>query len=653
MMTDPTIKELEDQIKYHNEKFFNGESEITDAEFDTLVSQMKALDPTNPILLEVGSMPSWGRKVTHPSVMGSLNKITYDEEGKLSDVISWIRKNCKKSTVVSMPKIDGLAVRLMYNNGELMGAATRGNGTVGQDVKDNVLAIKSIPNSIEYTGMVELRGEIYMQRSVFSELREEKLSTGEKIPANPRNMASGTLNQKDAKKTARSPLDFFCYDVLLSESDFTTEVAKSDFALEHLSEFIYVSQTECSNVEDILFEIEHWEEMRADLNYDIDGLVFSIKDIEQQESLGWTGKCPNGKVAFKFKPEQAKTTLKHINWQLGRTGRLTPVAIIDPVSLAGTVVDSPTLHNYSQIMLKNIAIGDELLIEKAGDIIPQVVRVTNKVGADTEDMKVDDGSLHHGIVYPFTCPSCDSETSLDEKEVNVWCTNPLCEGQKEHRIHHYLKTIGVLNVGPANVRDMLSADIIKSIPDLYQIDRDRLSKLDGYGKRSADKIINEISKKDIVPLATFLASLGIKGLGNSTGKLLASEFECLRNILTKHPEDLVHLEGIGELTADSICNGLVLMGGIIDELNATLDIEDCIKVSGSLSGQSFCITGTLSMKRKEMANMIEEVGGEVKSSVSKGLDFLVAGEGVGKSKTDKAEKYGTEVISEDDLMSML
>jgi DNA ligase (NAD+) len=651
-MTDPMIKELEDQIKYHNEKFFNGESEITDAEFDVLVNQMKDLDPTNPVLLEVGSMPSWGKKVTHPSVMGSLNKITYDEEGKLNDVISWIRKNCKRSTIVSMPKIDGLAVRLMYNNGELQGAATRGNGTVGQDVTDNVLAIKSIPNSIKYTGMIELRGEIYMQRSVFSELRKSMISTGEKAPANPRNMASGTLNQKDARKTAKRPLDFFCYDISLSESDFTKETAKYDFALENLSEFIYVSQTECSNVEDILFEIEHWEEMRADINYDIDGLVFSIKDIEQQESLGWTGKCPNGKVAFKFKPEQAKTILKHINWQLGRTGRLTPVADIEPVTLAGTVVDSPTLHNLSQLKVKNITIGDELLIEKAGDIIPQVVRVVNKVGQDTDDMMSIQDHVD-GWDYPYMCPSCDSDTSVDERGVSIWCTNPLCEGQKEHRIHHYLKTIGVLNVGPANVRDMLSADIIESIPDLYQIDRDKLSKLDGYGKRSADKIINEISKKDIVPLATFLASLGIKGLGNSTGKLLASEFECLRNILTKHPEDLVHLEGIGELTADSICNGLVLMGGIIDELNATLDIEDCIKVSGSLSGQSFCITGTLSMKRKEMANMIEEVGGEVKSSVSKGLDFLVAGEGVGKSKTDKAEKYGTEVISEDDLMSML
>ncbi|TRZ48385.1 MAG: DNA ligase (NAD(+)) LigA [Dehalococcoidia bacterium] len=651
-MIDPIIQELEDLIKYHNEKFFNGESEITDGEFDAMIAEMKELDPSNSILLEVGSLPTWGKKVTHPAVMGSLSKVTYDEEGKLSDMISWIRKNCKRSTVVSTPKIDGLAVRLMYNNGELMSAATRGNGSVGQLVTDNVLAIASIPNTIEYEGQVELRGEIYMQRSVFTDLKEKMISTGEKIPANPRNMASGTLGQKDPMKTAKRPLDFFAYDIIIPTVDFKYETDKLNFSMEKLSEFIYVSQTECSNVDDILFEIEHWEEMRENLNFDIDGLVFSIKNIEQQESLGWTGKCPNGKIAFKFKPEQATTTVLDIIWQLGRTGRLTPVSKLEPVTLAGTTVDSPTLHNYAQMAEKNICIGDSVLIEKAGDIIPQVVRVIDKGKYNhSDDWGFDD--FIHAINYPTVCPACSEKTELDEKGISVWCVNPICEGQKEHQIHHYLKVIGVLDVGPANVRDMLDANIINTIPDLYDIDREALSKLSGYGKKSADKIINAINKKRTIPLAIFLSSLGIKGLGNTTGKIIAAEYQELQNILRKNPEDLIHLEGIGNLTSESICNGLVLMGGIIDSLNSILDIEDCVKVVGSLSDKSFCITGTLSMKRKEIADLIEEAGGEVKSSVSKGLDYLVAGEGVGKSKTDKAEKYGTMVISEGDLMVML
>lgn len=638
------IETLANNIRYHNELYFNGQPAITDAEYDALIAQMKNVDPENAVLAEVGANPTYGKKVTHPEIMGSLSKATYGEkDDDISELLSW-RKNvvgdCE--TAICMPKIDGLAVRLVYEKGNLKLAATRGNGTVGMDVTDNVKEIKSIPNTLyDFSG--ELRGEIFMKKSDFESAKEEMINKGKEAPANPRNMASGVLNQKDPKKSGKYPLHFFCYNIDAEDKNFNFEIDKWLYSAKNLDgkiHYVDITLDSFSNKERFLNKIQKWENKRDSLDYGIDGLVFSANNTEIIEDLGMNGKCPVAKIAFKFRPAQATTTIEGINWQLGRTGKLTPVAKITPTELDGSVIDSPTLHNYAQIKKKNISIGATVIIEKAGDIIPQIVRVTEEGSGD--------------IDFPTHCPACDSKPELDDKEVSVWCMNPLCPGKVEFRIIHFLKTLETKDVGPAAVHAMFSYNIIRDLPDLYRIDFEKLKTLPGYGAKSARKIIKEIENKKEIELSVFLDSLGITGLGTTTSKMLADEFETLSRIQSLTPNELTSLEGIADLTAGYICDGLKDFKETIKDLIETgVVIKDKKKISGSLSGKTFCITGKLSVGRKEMATLIESAGGTVKSSVGKGLDYLVAGDGVGKGKTDKAEKYGTKILTEDEIRNMM
>lgn len=645
------IETLANTIRYHNERYFGeGATEtpvkdaITDTEYDLLIAQMKELDPNHPVLAEVGAETTYGKKVTHPEIMGSLTKAHYGEEDNdISELLNW-RKNVVGdcSTIICMPKIDGLAVRLVYKHGSLVLASTRGNGTEGMDVTDNIKQIQSIPNSLnDFSG--EFRGEIHMKKSDFEVLKTKMIEEGKEVPANPRNMAAGTLNQKDPKKTGNHPLHFFCYNIEAEEKNFDSEMDKWLYSAKNLDGKIhYVNMTlhSFNNKEDILKKIQEWEAIRDSLDYGIDGLVFSANDANTIEDLGMKGKCPVAKIAFKFRPQQATTKIEGITWQLGRTGRLTPVAKITPTDLDGSVIDSPTLHNYAQIKKKNISIGATVIIEKAGDIIPQIVRVTEEGSGD--------------IDFPAHCPACDSKPELDEKEVSVWCMNPVCPGKAEFRIIHFLKTLETKDVGPAAVHAMFSHNIINDLPDLYNIDLERLKVLPGYGAKSAKKITKEIESKREIELSVFLDSLGITGLGTTTSKMLADKFETLSRIQSLTPKELTSLEGIADLTAGYICNGLKSFEETIKSLVDTgVVIKDKKKATGNLSGKSFCVTGTLSVGRKEMTAMIEAAGGTVKKSVGKGLDYLVAGEGVGKGKTDKADKYGTKILTENELRSII
>lgn len=644
------IEELADLIRYHNDKYFNDDPEITDAEYDALIKEMKSLDPEHPVLSEVGADPSYGKKVSHDSLMGSLEKVTYDEdseEDSISDLTRWMEKF--DSDFIVTPKIDGLAVRIVYSEGKLVLAATRGNGLIGQDVTDNVREIVSIPDVIEYKEYVEFRGEIYMKKSVFNKLKNDMIEKGEdKIPANPRNMASGALNQKDPKETGKHNLNFFVYNLRTLESMGETEEEIFMNFNKYFPEFDYVP-TQYLNILDTLDTIHTFEKSRNSVDYQIDGLVISVNSLETQKKYGYKGKCPVAKIAFKFRPEQVKSELVDIVWQLGRTGKLTPVAQIEPVEIAGSIVDSPTLHNYSQIKAKNICIGDTVLIEKAGDIIPQVVRVISEgvTGEDRNDNSV--------INYPNICPVCGCETELDERKVSVWCKNPECAGKAEFRIIHFLKTIEVDGVGPGVVKALLENKLIENIPDLFCLDIERLSKLPGFGKTSAKNVYNAIMSRTTIDLATFLDSLGIDGLGTTTSIIVAKEFKNIENVMSKvTTEKLERLEGIGPKTACNIKKGLDNLSGMIYKLCdyiTILPVEE--KTTGSLLGKSFCITGTLSIGRKEMANLIEKHGGTIKSSVSRGLDYLVAGDKTGKSKTRKAESYGTIVIDEEELRRMM
>ena len=654
MSATTTIEELADLIRYHSDKYFNDEAEITDAEFDLLVKEMKESDPDHPVLAEVGATPSYGKKIAHDKIMGSLEKISYDSEDAdtIRELHKWARaKSGSTGVLVLGPKMDGLAVRLVYNDGNLVQAATRGDGAIGQDVTDNVREIKSIPKKIAYTDFLEVRGEIVMRKSVFEKFREKMIADGaKKIPANPRNAASGILNQKDPKETGKQPLHFYGYSVDTMETFGDSEVAVGNNFERLAPELEYVPvQAITHDYDELLSAIKAWESKRESLDYQIDGLVFSVNDLKLQKKLGYKGRCPVGKVAFKFRPEQKTTTLLDIVWQLGRTGRLTPVAQLQAVLLAGTTVDSPTLHNFAQVKAKGICIGDELLIEKAGEIIPQVVRVVKE-----GDVRGVDRGHKSVINYPEVCPSCYETTELDEREVSVWCTNPACPGQLEHRMTHFLKTIEVDGVGPGIVNKLLDSGVVSSIPDLFKLKVSDISKLEGMGKSSANNVVDAINARRKIPLAVFLDSLGIHGLGTTTSKMIAKEFKTIEEVMAVAPECFEELDGIGEKTATSIGKGLERLETMVVEIMSSgVEIVPVEEVIGGLSGKSFCITGTLSVGRKEMSALIESKGGIVKSSVGKGLDYLVAGDDVGKGKTDKAAKYGTEVINEATVRKMM
>ena len=626
-----TIQELAEQIQYHRDLFFNqGKPKISDAEFDALVEQLEKLSPNHPVLSEVGAEATFGKKVSHDTVMGSLDKAkTIDE---LRD---WYRKYCRGQGLVLTPKIDGLAVALHYSKGKLVRGATRGNGTEGQNVTDNVMEMQSIPKvlSVDFTG--EVRGEIIMKKSVW-----EKMGTA----ANPRNAAAGSLLQKDPKITGQRNLSFFAYDVITNEVPFLTEVAKLNFISGTLG-ISTVSHYEFNDIgtclEATLFD---WENVkRASLDFEIDGMVLSANSLETQEEAGWTGKCPNAKIAFKFKPEQKMTTVTKIDWFVGRTGKVTPVAGVTPVKLAGSTVSNVTLHNYARVKELGILIGDNVLIEKCGDIIPGIVRIVEK------------SSLDNAIadVLPTVCPSCGKNLTLDENMVNLECLNVACPAQFSRRVLHFLVTADVLGVGPGIVDTLCENGMVSKLADLYYMNPLDLAQMLG-GAKIAGNVYSAIMNKNELPLATFLDCLGIDGLGTTTSKQVAKHFKTLDTIRKAKVTDFLVISGIGHLTADKIVSGLASMSFEIDSLIQCIEVKDIEEKTGGLSGFSFCITGTLSSPRKTIEQLIEANGGEMKSSVGAGLTFLIQADPSSvSSKSEKAKKIGTKVISEDDLYEMI
>jgi len=628
------VAELVEQIRYHSDVYYNhGQQEISDYEFDCLVDMLRSLDPTNPILSEVGSVPSYGRKISHPYIMGSLNKVNSIEE-----LNHWSGTNL----LVVSPKIDGLAVRLQYQNGKLELAATRGNGSVGQDVTDNVRYINSIPKEIPgFSG--ELRGEIYMSKHSFKTYATDK--------ANPRNAAAGALLQKDPAKTADSNLSFFCYDIM-TDHQFRLETEKALYG-GTLKGIQYVPTQVVGDIESI---INQFIEIRESLDFEIDGLVFSFNDIHSQEEAGVSGNRPKGKMAFKFPTEQKSSTIQSITWQVGRTGKLTPVARINQIQLAGSSVCNLTLHNWTNINNLQLRLNDEILVEKAGDIIPQLVRVISH-------------SNQERILPPLYCPVCNTPTSFEDgcilkqmtdlfsdHGVSVWCFNPSCPAQFEERVFHYLRTLETKGIGPGTISTLRENGTLKTLPDLYKMNKEDVIKATG-GDRSATIVIEALRNKNTIPLDIFLSALGIQGLGKTTGKLVANHTKSLENLMSNLTSQLVieltTIDGIGQLTANNIVSGLQSITSEIVELTKHITVTPIETKHGNLSGMSFCLTGSMSRPRKLIEKDIESAGGEIKS-VSKGLTYLVQADPESKSsKSEKAKALGTQIISEEQLMTML
>lgn len=627
-------EELAALIRWHSEKYFSdAEPEITDAEFDALVGELKSLDPNHEVLSEVGAEPSYGKKVFHPTLMGSLDKI--NTRVALDNWINVVGTN-EKFTI--MPKVDGLAVRLVYENGELALAATRGNGEVGQDVTDNVRMIDSIPTLLNgFTG--ELRGEIYMKKSVFKSFAKQ----GGRKFANPRNAASGSLCQKDPKKTGERQLNFLCYDISTPQTPFETEHSKYVYATEKFGKEIEYVSREYSSLSDAVWEIlQNWEfKKRLTLDYEIDGMVVCLNDISVQETHGWRGRCPIGKTAYKFKPEQAEAVVRDIDWQVGRTGRLVPMARIFPVSLSGSVISNITLHNWGMLKNMNVQTTDTVLIEKAGEIIPQVVRLVKQGNPETRSQNI-----------PKSCPKCGHDVRLDDKKINFWCDNPACPEKLQLRILHYLRVLEIKDVGPSTIKTFCEMGMVQTLPDIYFLNAPKLGQR--IGKRQSVKVANVILEKNEIPLGKFLSALGISGMGKGTGGDVAKRFKTLDAVRAATASQLVAIDGVGSIVAQNIVDGLCELKDEIDRLCQCVDIQDVKEYNGALKDMSFCLTGAMSKSRAELSKMIVEQGGVTKSSVGKGLNYLVQSDTSSVSgKTKKAEKYGVEIISEEQLLDMM
>jgi DNA ligase (NAD+) len=631
------IQELEQQIQYHSDCYYNeGKPEISDAEFDALWDELESLDPNNEVLQTVGASIK-GAKLKHKVQMGSLSKVN-----KEAELLKWAKTdtthfgiNDRKQLSLT-PKIDGLAVRLNYFNGKLVQAATRGDGIEGQDVTANILEIADIPSQTDQGFSGEIRGEVYMKRSVFKELQEAGLPF-----ANPRNAAAGSLMQKDPKKTGERRLSFKAYDIMYDDcphkTTLNTETEKF-WALKRLSGFDVVENKRVlvDELDKILYDWEH--NKRETLDYDIDGLVFGFTSLAAQEDAGWSGKRPRGKIAWKFKPEQKETVLEAIDWQVGRTGKLTPVARVRPTQLAGTCVQNVTLHNYKTVKELKLQPGDKLLIEKAGEIIPHLVRVAEQAENWTDSR-------------PEECPCCSGE--VIEEGAHLVCIDPTCKAQLEARVEHYLKRLGVLGAGPSAIRGLVACEAITDLSDLYFMNSDDVRVALGSDV-VARNLMQEIFNKDELPLATFLSSLGIHTLGRTTSKALAKEYRSLDAVRSATLLSLLRIDGIGDTSASAISEGLEAMSATIDRILEVIDVMEVEDASGPLAGMTFCLTGAMSRPRKVIAAEIESAGGEVRSSVGKGLSYLVqADPSSASSKSKKAKANGTEVIGEDKLKELM
>ena len=669
------------QISYHSDLYYNQAApEISDTEFDSLWSELKRLDPQNPQLEMVGSDSIPGsEKVIHLFPMRSLDKATTIKE--IHHFVSETTANGRQ--FVCQPKLDGSALSIEYRRGRLVRAATRGNGTKGEDVTANARRISNVPESINWEGDCHIRGEVIMPLSTFY----EKYSS---IAPNPRNLAAGCLRQKtkDSGKAKPEDLIFLAYDVKFPDSNsshpdsptppaFIFDSDSNDWlstiGIQIAGNTVIEAEDSTKVTEKISSITEYWTEKRGSIEWEIDGVVIKLDLISKRESLGMTAHHPRWALAWKFPPEEAHTVLMDVDWQVGRTGTITPVARVAPVTVSGVTVENVTLHNPGEVDRLQIAIGDKVKIVRRGDVIPKIVEVICKAAkTDIEGRIHSDGSKfdeelpdYSQIIIPNLCPRCD--TNLIQDGAFIRCTNMNCPSRLERTILYWARSLELDGIGEKLAQQLCSEGLVKSLPDLYDLEISDVSNLERMGLKSATNVIKELESSKQISLSMFLSALGIPGIGPELATSVANQVTSIENLLylvnqrnEKIDENnsavtqLIEIDGIGVKVANQILDGLSIRMDTVKKLQAHLDIysESNPLSNGSLSGNTFCITGTLTRSRKEIAHLIKSNGGKVVGSVSKNLNYLLAGESAG-SKLENAINLGVQVISESQLNEML
>ncbi|MCE9676098.1 NAD-dependent DNA ligase LigA [Paraclostridium bifermentans] len=654
------MDELIDQINYHSNKYYNDDApEISDYEYDNLMKELIKIEEENPQIKRADSPSSrvGGKpldkftQITHKIPMLSLSNAYSDKD--LKDFDKRVRELADDSAeyVVEF-KIDGLSVGLTYKNGVFEKGATRGNGVVGEDITENLRTVKTIPLKINDTEEVVVRGEVYISKQNFEKINELQEEQGLQLFANPRNLAAGTLRQLDSKLTAKRPLDIFIFNLEYIEN---TNLKSHSESLEYLKNLGFKVSTDykvCSNIEGVIEHIEYWTENRSKLPFEIDGMVIKVNDLQQREVMGYTAKSPRWAIAYKFPAEQKKTKLIDIIVEVGRTGTITPTAILEPVRLAGTTVSRATLHNEDYINEKDIKIGDTVLVQKAGDIIPQVVQV---VKDDRDGNEIE-------FKFPDKCPVCSEPTVRLEGEAAVKCINISCPAQIRRGIIHFASrdAMNIEGLGESIVGLLLDNNIIKDIADLYYIKKEDVINLERMGEKSAENLIKAIEKSKQNELYRLINGLGIKYIGVKGAKVLAKNFDNLDEIINADAVQLTNLEEFGDIMANSVVEFFKEEKNmtVINKLKeAGVNIESIKNKDESIvnifEGMKIVLTGTLpTLKRNDAKEMIEARGGKATSSVSKSTTFVLAGEEAG-SKLTKANELGVKVIDEAKFLDIL
>jgi DNA ligase (NAD+) len=656
------IGSLRAEINRHNELYYQKSApEISDAEFDALLEKLKKLEAESPDLItldsptqRVGGRAEGFKPFVHRVPLMSLDN-SYD-----IDELRAFDERCRKLAdgrdfeYVAELKIDGLSLALHYENGFLVAGATRGDGFTGDDVFNNVKTIRTIPLKLkgEFPEHAEVRGEAFLARSVFKKINHELDMQGEKLFANPRNAASGTLRQLDSSIVASRRLDLFPYDVLAGNQKMFPTHWESFLWLEKAGFNVNPNRELCRNIDEVLAFTDKMLELRDALDYDIDGVVVKINSTHLQQEFGATTKAPRWAIAYKYPALQATTQLNDIKIQVGRTGALTPVAYLEPVLLAGTTVARASLHNEDEIKRLDIKLGDYVLIEKSGEIIPQILQVikTRRNGTETD------------YEFPKTCPVCGFEAVRPEGEVVTRCSNADCPAKLKARILYFAsrKAMDIEGLGEILVEKLVDLGLVKNVADLYNLKSEQIAELERMAEKSATNLIVQIEASKTRGLQKLLYGLDIRHVGERYAKILARAFRSIENLQKATVEELDAIHEIGLTVAVSVFNffqnprsqelieRLKLVG-----LKTEVDGEANAGVNENFNGKTFVLTGKLeTMTRDEAAKLIEERGGRVSNSVSKKTDFVVAGTDAG-SKLDKANSLGVKVLSEDELKKMV
>ena len=651
-------KELKDTIAYHANKYYNEDApEISDFEYDMLMLELKSIEKEHPelitsdsptqVIVASGKVDSHFKEVIHKIPLQSLQDV-FDVSGVL-DFTNRMEKVVSNPTYVVEAKIDGLSVALEYKDGIFIRGATRGNGIVGEDVTINLKTISSIPQKLKDKIDITVRGEVYLPKKYFEKINEEREIMGEKLFANPRNAAAGSLRQLDPQVTANRNLDIFIFNVQeLREISFFSHYESLKF-LEQQGFVISPYLKKCNTSNEVIAAIEEISNMRGSFPFDIDGAVVKVDNLNQREEIGVTTKVPKWAVAYKYPPEKKETVVNDIIIQVGRTGTLTPVAILAPVNVAGSTVSRATLHNEDFIEEKDIRIGDHVLIQKAGDVIPEIFEVLKEKRTGTEKK----------FSMPTKCPVCGANAVIEEGEAAIRCTGIECPAMLFRNLIHFAskEAMDIEGLGPAMVEVLLDKGLIKNIADIYTLQYNDIQTLDRMGEKSATNLINAIEKSKNNSLEKLINSFGIRYIGTKTAKVIARNFKNINEMLNAKYEDFIKIDEIGEVMANSLVSffSSPQTRDLIERLKScgiNMESQGYNTSDGRFLGMTFVLTGTLpTLSRSEATKIIESFGGKTSSSVSKKTTYVLAGDEAG-SKLDKANELGIKIINEEDFKKM-